>query len=99
MSEFTTPDHTDDILNSPRAPINPNGSAPEMAELKATIAQQGERIDECEKRIIRQAQAVAALLSQAAQPQITQNIISQLLNTEQPIQGAPPVVPDMPPGM
>lgn len=51
-------------------------------------------------RTIRLAQALASLLAQAAAPQITAGIMGQLLNTETPIQGAPPVLPGqmMPPG-
>jgi hypothetical protein len=55
----------------------------------------------CEEqlRTVRLAQALASLLVQAAQPQITAGIVGQLLSTGTPIQGAPPVQPNatMPP--
>lgn len=44
-------------------------------------------------RTIRLAQAIAAVLAQAAQPQITNQILGQLLTTTAPLDGAPPVMP------
>jgi hypothetical protein len=44
-------------------------------------------------RTIRLAQAVASLLVQQSQPQITQQVMAQLLNAGTSIQGAPPVLP------
>jgi hypothetical protein len=49
-------------------------------------------------RVVRLAQVVASLLAQAAQPGLTNQILGQLLSTDTPIQGAPPVMPVMPPG-
>jgi hypothetical protein len=50
-------------------------------------------LEEERQRTIRLAQVVASLLVQTQQPQLTQEVMMQLLNGGTVIQGAPPVLP------